>query len=50
MDQDGSDHSHYSSEDDIPLSELPSNNARREVYVSKNGTRWSKTCPPETQV
>ncbi|CAG5059795.1 unnamed protein product [Parnassius apollo] len=33
-----------SSEDDMPLSEIVQNNTRDDVYVSRNGTRWSKTC------
>ncbi|CAG4957184.1 unnamed protein product [Parnassius apollo] len=39
-----------SSEDDMPLSELAQNNTRDDVYVSRNGTRWSKTCTAATRV
>lgn len=39
-----------SSEDDMTLSELAQNNTRDDIYVSRNGTRWSKTCPSATRV
>lgn len=39
-----------SSEDDMPLSKLVQNNTRDDIYVSRNGTRWSKTCPSATRV
>ncbi|CAH2100862.1 unnamed protein product [Euphydryas editha] len=38
-----------SSEDDMSLSELAQNKTRDDIYVSRNGTRWSKTCPSATR-